>query len=132
MAATVPRGAPAHEASRMVLWLVLMVRALKPAFKRNGEDRSLLSLFLISSIAIPMFYAAGLMYGQRSHLVTVANLSTAAKSVVVNPRSRVGVRPSTATKSAPTAWRGTPTLRKRGRRWSVTRSTLRLGVGSGV
>lgn len=54
----------------LVLWLVLMVRALKPAFKHNSEDRSLLSLFLISSIAIPLFYAAGLMYGQRSHLVT--------------------------------------------------------------
>ena len=54
----------------LVLWLTLMVRALKPAFKRNREDRSLLSLFLVSSIAIPLFYAAGLMYGQRSHLVT--------------------------------------------------------------
>src|SRR3954467_5602761 len=54
----------------LVLWLVLMVRSLKPAFQRNKEDRSLLSMFLISSIAIPMFYAAGLMYGQRSHLVT--------------------------------------------------------------
>ena len=54
----------------LVLWLVLMVRALKPAFKRDREDRSLLSLFMVSSIAIPMFYAAGLMYGQRSHLVT--------------------------------------------------------------
>jgi nitric oxide reductase subunit B len=49
---------------------VLMVRVLKPAFKKNSEDRSLLSLFLISSIAIPTFYASGLMYGQRSHLVT--------------------------------------------------------------
>jgi nitric oxide reductase subunit B len=54
----------------LVLWLVLMVRSLKPAFKRDREDRSLLSLFLVSSIAIPTFYAAGLMYGQRSHLVT--------------------------------------------------------------
>lgn len=54
----------------LVLWLVLMVRALTPAFRKSTEDRSLLSLFLISSIAIPMFYAAGLMYGQRSHLVT--------------------------------------------------------------
>jgi nitric oxide reductase subunit B len=54
----------------LVLWLVLMVRSLKPAFKRNSEDRSLLSLFLVSSIAIPTFYASGLMYGQRSHLVT--------------------------------------------------------------
>lgn len=54
----------------LLLWLVLMVRALKPAFRNNSEDRPLLSLFLISSIAIPLFYAAGLMYGQRSHLVT--------------------------------------------------------------
>ncbi len=54
----------------LVLWLVLMVRSLKPAFKKNSEDRSLLAMFLISSIAIPTFYAAGLMYGQRSHLVT--------------------------------------------------------------
>ena len=52
----------------LVLWLVLMVRALRPALMRKSEDRSLLSLFLISSIAIPLFYAAGLMYGQRSHL----------------------------------------------------------------
>jgi nitric oxide reductase subunit B len=54
----------------LLLWLVLMVRALMPALKRRSEDRPLLSLFLISSVAIPLFYAAGLMYGQRSHLVT--------------------------------------------------------------
>ena len=54
----------------LVLWLVLMVRALKPALMRKSEDRPLLLLFLISSIAIPLFYAAGLMYGQRSNLVT--------------------------------------------------------------
>jgi nitric oxide reductase subunit B len=54
----------------LVLWLVLMVRALKPALVRKSEDRPLLSMFLISSIAIPLFYAAGLMYGQRSNLVT--------------------------------------------------------------
>jgi len=56
----------------LVLWLVLMVRALKPAFRHNSEDRPLLTLFLISSVAIPLFYAAGLMYGQRSNLVTAA------------------------------------------------------------
>jgi nitric oxide reductase subunit B len=54
----------------LILWLVLMVASLKPALVRKTEDRSLLTLFLISSIAIPLFYAAGLMYGQRSHLVT--------------------------------------------------------------
>ena len=54
----------------LVLWLVLMVASLKPALVRKSEDRSLLVLFLISSIAIPLFYSAGLMYGQRSNLVT--------------------------------------------------------------
>jgi nitric oxide reductase subunit B len=54
----------------LVLWLFLMVRALKPALVRNSESRPLMILFLISSIAIPLFYAAGLMYGQRSELVT--------------------------------------------------------------
>ncbi len=47
-----------------------MVRALKPALMRKSEDRPLLTMFLISSIAISLFYSAGLMYGQRSHLVT--------------------------------------------------------------
>ncbi len=54
----------------LVLWLGLMWASLKPALMRKSEDRSLLILFLISSIAIPLFYSAGLMYGERSHLVT--------------------------------------------------------------
>jgi nitric oxide reductase subunit B len=47
-----------------------MWRGLKPALARRDENYSLLMLFLISSIAIPLFYAAGLMYGQRSPLIT--------------------------------------------------------------
>ncbi len=54
----------------LVLWLFLMVRALRPALTRDSESRPLMIMFLISSIAIPLFYAAGLMYGQRSELVT--------------------------------------------------------------
>jgi nitric oxide reductase subunit B len=54
----------------LVFWLWLMFRALRPALSTAGESKSLLMLFLISSIAIPLFYASGLMYGQRSHLVT--------------------------------------------------------------
>lgn len=54
----------------LLLWLYLMVASLKPALVRKSEDRPLLIMFLISSIAIPLFYAAGLMYGQRSNLVT--------------------------------------------------------------
>lgn len=54
----------------LVFWLFLMWRALKPALAQKGESRSLLMLFLIASIAIPLFYAAGLMYGKKSHIVT--------------------------------------------------------------
>jgi nitric oxide reductase subunit B len=54
----------------LLFWLGLMVRALRPALARHAEHQSLLLLFLVASIAIPLFYAAGLMYGQQSHLVT--------------------------------------------------------------
>ena len=56
--------------SGLVFWLWLMYRGLKPALAKRDESRPLLMLFLIASIAIPTFYAAGLMYGQRSNLVT--------------------------------------------------------------
>jgi len=54
----------------LVFWLWLMWRALKPALLKRDQSYSLLLMFLVSSIAIPLFYAAGLMYGQRSNLVT--------------------------------------------------------------
>jgi nitric oxide reductase subunit B len=55
----------------LVFWLWLMWRSLRPALRQQSSDRSLLLLFLIASIAIPLFYAAGLMYGEKSHIVTV-------------------------------------------------------------
>ncbi|MBS1850772.1 MAG: nitric-oxide reductase large subunit [Acidobacteria bacterium] len=54
----------------LVFWLWLMWRGMKPALARRDQSHSLLLMFLISSIAIPLFYAAGLMYGQRSNLVS--------------------------------------------------------------
>jgi len=54
----------------LLFWLWLMWRGIKPALARRDENHSLLLLFLVSSIAIPVFYAAGLMYGQRSPLIT--------------------------------------------------------------
>jgi nitric oxide reductase subunit B len=54
----------------LVFWLWLMWRGMKPAIARKDENHSLLMLFLVSSVAIPLFYAAGLMYGQRSHITT--------------------------------------------------------------
>src|SRR5271169_5167228 len=47
-----------------------MWRALKPALAKRDQSHSLLLMFLLSSIAIPLFYAAGLMYGERSNPVT--------------------------------------------------------------
>lgn len=52
----------------LFLWLGLMGRALWPALRNPGPNRSLLSLFFVSSFAIALFYGAGLMWGQHTHL----------------------------------------------------------------
>jgi nitric oxide reductase subunit B len=54
----------------LLFWLWLMWRSLKPALVRRDNNHALLLMFVIASAAIPLFYAAGLMYGQRSNLVT--------------------------------------------------------------
>ncbi|HSL18191.1 MAG TPA: nitric-oxide reductase large subunit [Methylomirabilota bacterium] len=52
----------------LFLWLFLVVRALLPALKSDTEGRSLLGMFMIASIAIALFYSAGLMWGRQTHL----------------------------------------------------------------
>src|SRR4029453_10428212 len=52
----------------LFLWLALMVRALGPALRAEGDHRPLLTLFLISTIAIAVFYMAALGYGRRTNL----------------------------------------------------------------
>jgi len=52
----------------LVIWLILMGRGLMPALKAKSENRSLLTMFLISTIAIAVFYGAGLMWGRQTHL----------------------------------------------------------------
>jgi nitric oxide reductase subunit B len=52
----------------LFLWLFLMSRAIWPALKARTENRHLLLMFLISSIAIASFYGAGLMWGRQTHL----------------------------------------------------------------
>jgi len=52
----------------LFLWLALMVRAMWPAIRKPGENRSLLALFLIASVAIALFYGAGLMWGRQTNL----------------------------------------------------------------
>ncbi len=52
----------------LFIWLFLMGRALSPALKEKAENRNLLIMFLIASIAIALFYGAGLMWGRQTHL----------------------------------------------------------------
>lgn len=51
----------------LFLWLGLMTRAMWPAISRPSENRGLLGMFLISSLAIAGFYGAGLAWGQQTH-----------------------------------------------------------------
>lgn len=52
----------------LFIWLFLMGRAIWPALQKRDENRSLLVMFLISSIAIAAFYGAGLMWGRQTNL----------------------------------------------------------------
>ena len=52
----------------LIIWLLLMGRAIWPALKQKSESRNLLVLFLISTIAIAAFYGAGLMWGRQTNL----------------------------------------------------------------
>jgi len=50
------------------LWLFLVGRNVMVAIRRGGEEKPLLTMFLLASIAIGAFYAAGLMWGKSTHL----------------------------------------------------------------
>lgn len=52
----------------LVLWLILMLRALWPALRQPSENRQLLTMFMIACVAIAAFYGAGLMWGRQTNL----------------------------------------------------------------
>lgn len=52
----------------LILWLILMARAIYPALKKHAENRNLLILFMVSTAAIAAFYGAGLMWGRQTNL----------------------------------------------------------------
>jgi len=52
----------------LIIWLILMGRAIWPALVKKSESRNLLVLFLISTVAIAAFYGAGLMWGRQTNL----------------------------------------------------------------
>lgn len=55
----------------LMLWLTLVGRALWPALKEKGEQRTLTWLLFLSTIAIGLFYGAGLMWGRHTALALV-------------------------------------------------------------
>ena len=55
----------------LMLWLVLVGRALWPALQKRDESRSIVGLFFLSVVCIGVFFAAGLMWGEKTHLSMV-------------------------------------------------------------
>ncbi|MBI4873617.1 MAG: nitric-oxide reductase large subunit [Acidobacteria bacterium] len=55
----------------LFIWLFLVIRSIRPALAKPGEQRPLVWLFLVSAGAIGLFYGAGLNWGQHTHLSMV-------------------------------------------------------------
>ena len=55
----------------LLVWLTLVGRALWPAMKRKDEMSSIVGLLFLSTVAIGLFYGAGLMWGEKSHISVV-------------------------------------------------------------
>jgi nitric oxide reductase subunit B len=55
----------------LMLWLVLVGRALWPALREKTESRSIIALFFLSAVAIGLFYAAALMWNEHTSLSMV-------------------------------------------------------------
>jgi nitric oxide reductase subunit B len=55
----------------LALWLTLVGRALLPAIRRGGESKSIIVLLFLSTVCIGLFYGAGLMWGEHTHLSMV-------------------------------------------------------------
>jgi nitric oxide reductase subunit B len=55
----------------LALWLTLVGRALWPAIRRGGESKPIVTLLFLSTVAIGVFYGAGLMWGEHTHLSMV-------------------------------------------------------------
>src|SRR3546814_885097 len=51
----------------ILFWLVLMLRAMVPALRKDG-DTNLVALLSVSVLALGPFYGSGLFYGERTHI----------------------------------------------------------------
>jgi nitric oxide reductase subunit B len=52
----------------LLIWLGLMGRALWPALRQPSEHRALITILFLSTVAIGLFYGAGLTWGKHTHL----------------------------------------------------------------
>ena len=55
----------------LLLWLFLMLRVLRPALAQQGEQKQLVSLLVVATGAIALFYGAGLTWGRHTPLSMV-------------------------------------------------------------
>ncbi len=55
----------------LMLWLTLVGRSLWPVLRRPGESRSIVGLLFLSVVCIGLFFGAGLMWGEYTHLSMV-------------------------------------------------------------
>lgn len=55
----------------LLIWLALVGRALWPALRAPSENRTLITILFLSTVAIGLFYATGLMWGKHTHLSMV-------------------------------------------------------------
>jgi len=53
------------------IWLTLVGRALWPAIRKGGESKSIVALLFASTVCIGLFYGAGLMWGEHTHISLV-------------------------------------------------------------
>ncbi|MCX7555350.1 nitric-oxide reductase large subunit [Xanthomonadaceae bacterium JHOS43] len=53
------------------IWLTLVGRCLVPAIRRGGEMKSITMLLFLSTVAIGLFYGAGLLWNEHTHLSMV-------------------------------------------------------------
>jgi len=55
----------------LLLWLLLVGRALWPALRRRDDTSSIVGLLFLSTVAIGLLYGAGLMWGEHTHISMV-------------------------------------------------------------
>jgi len=53
------------------VWLLLVGRALLPAIRKGGESKSIITLLFLSTVCIGLFYGAGLMWNEHTHISMV-------------------------------------------------------------